>query len=154
MARWFQLQVTAELSNDDVARLDFDSKDDAIIEISQEYSKDDGYRIIEYEDYDMEEVLRSGSKAVLRTYKTGGAFAETEYNDYASADTAIDALHESDGYALIDLEQPLGSAPSKIIQARPPLWKDWYVPGGQSSAPGQVVALRVNGWGRTEDDRI
>jgi len=154
VARWYQLQVTAELSQNDIVRMDFDNVTGCVIYISQNVFTDDGYRIVEYDDADMAETLRDGSKAVLRSYGNNNAYSQTQYDTYAEAQTAIAALSPSDGYELIDLEQPIGSAPSAIIQRRPALWNFNYANNDGSTGGGSKIDQRVNGWGRTEQDRI
>lgn len=66
--------------------------------------------------------LRSGSKAVLRLTDVNGT-TDTEYDTLAEAEAAKPGDNK-DGYVIIDLEQPVGSANSIILEHRPSLHPD------------------------------
>jgi hypothetical protein len=134
------VEATKELRANDL-HIEFDNLNDGLIWLAQNVFASDGYRIIKYQE--RSGVLRAGSKAVVRAYKEN-EMTSTEYETIELAEAAIAALSDSDGYDLIDLEQPLGSAPSIIIGHRPALWTKYH-----ESYEGQ----RGNDWSRTDGDR-
>lgn len=131
----YLIEITAQTRDDDT-HTTVDGLYSALILAGQNGLAPNGYRVIEYDGGSGGD-LRSGSKAVLRS-----AAGETTYDTLAEAQLAASELDASAGYQIIDLEQPIGSAPSIIIEARPDL----------SSQDG-VIAHRRNGWERDDADR-
>lgn len=138
----YKVQITKETREQDLIQ-DFNTIVDAGIFISQNIESNDGYRIIEFSNPALS-TLREGSKAQLNVI-TETEFSTTLYDTLAEAQTAIDNLNDSDGYTLIDLEQPVGSVPSHIIKHKPSLW---------ITEEESYHALRENSWNRTDNDRI
>jgi hypothetical protein len=127
-------EITKQLRADDL-HVDFDNVNDAIIWIGQNGFTDDGYRVIAY-DAGQGGTLREGSKAVLEVDGVS-----TEYDTLAKAQAAAPDY----GYRIIDLEQPVGSKSSILIEAMPSL---------THTTESEYVASRANGWGRTDGDRF
>lgn len=133
-------EITKALRQDD-AHIEFSSVLDAMIYISQNTVADDGYRLIEFQPGNGGS-LRENSVAVVRTYEASDATQQQTFNTIEEAQTFIDGLDDSDGYDLIDLEQPIGPAPSIINTHRPSLWS------------ATSVASRQNAHGRNDGDRF
>lgn len=137
----YKTEITKDQRANDLAN-EFDSLTDAIIYISQNANADDGYRIIGYEDKSGS--LREGSFILLRCH-CELTDTENTYETESEADTAISNLDDSDGYEKIDLEQPLGSAPSLVIDCRPSLWQRHHE---------EYEASRPNNHSRVDTDRF
>lgn len=139
----FLVQITKATRADDVHRTFENNLDAAICAANADDA--DGYRIIQYEPGGAT-TLRANSRAMLRIH---GEVADTEvvYDTLAEARTTINGISASEGYELIDLEQPLGSAPSIVVESRPALWQRVATP----------IAQRENEHGRggeAEQDRF
>ncbi len=142
-------EITRPNRADDV-HVEFTVRDEAVVFVAQNGFTDDGYRIIGYQAGSGADALRPGSKALLRVLGET-APSETVFDSLADAQAAAAALAPSDGYALIDLEQPLGSAPSLLLAVRPALWRQYH----QDEAGNPMyIAARANGWDRTDEDRF
>ena len=139
------MKYTVQITKDSVGAdlvLDYDTKEEAIIECLSDPSmleSGDGYRLIGYDDGTGGD-LRDGSKALLRTV-LDGAINEAQYNTKALAQAAANGLTLSAGYFIIDLEQPVGSAQSILLEARPSPYL---------SDHGSYVASRVNEHSRSD----
>lgn len=135
------VQITKAIRDDDL-HVEFDNQLDALLFIAQNAFGPDGYRMFQWEPGGAV-ALRENSKAVLRIYNEVED-TEVVYKVLEDALSAISFISPSDGYELIDLEQPLGSAPSIIIEARPTLWQ-------RSATP---IASRENEHARADQDRF
>lgn len=149
--------VKADRAND--VYVEFDNLNEALIYVSQNGFTDDGYRIIKYrpgngaqslrewEAYDEEgnQLPNVSAKAQLNV-QGESSNSSTIYDTLAEAETARDALNASDGYQLIDLEQPVGRAPSILLDSRPSLW--------HNEEESSYVASRQNGHNRNDSDRF
>ena len=147
------IEATKADRADDISRFPCDNLNDSLIFVAQEEYRGAGYRIIEFKEGTGGE-LRAGSKAVLRHSGSDGTTTETEYDTLADAEAAIDLWHDSDGGELIDLEQPLGSAPSIVLWRQPRLWRVEDEFGETDIAFGRVIGRRINEYGRTDQDRF
>ncbi len=149
--KWFKVQVTKELPQDDVPGINFSSQVGAIIYIAQTVSDADGYRLIGYEDFSEGAFLRPGSTARLRVF---GEVEDGEI-DFESTGDALEAvalLHPSDGFFLYDFEAPGSNQPSVALNSRPSMWLRHYQE--PASNPGVLIDSRENSYGRNEADRI
>jgi len=139
----FLVQITKQYREDDIHKT-FTSELEATIFVMSNLKSDsdypemqDGYRIFSYNPGSGSE-LRPDSKALLRIYTE--ADSENIYDTIAEARSHI--TNPSAGYDLIDLEQPVGSASSIIMESRPSLYSQ-----------NGVVASRRNTWDRSDPDR-
>jgi hypothetical protein len=101
-----------------------ESEIEAAIEIARS-STDETYSLRPYiVGKEIDEVfadeIREGSKIILRT-KMAEGYEEKEFDSLAKAKEKVETLEDKDGYELIDLEDPKGSAPSKRLADRPSL---------------------------------
>jgi len=141
------VEVTKANRVDDIY-IEYDNLNDALIYLSQNHFASNGYRIICYSSPEIT-TLRAGSKAQLMSYKESEN-TTVEYDTIALAQVAIDALADSDGYDLVDLEQPIGSASSILLSRRCSLHRD----SSDELANAEVCASRENGHLRTDMDRF
>lgn len=135
-------EITKQTRAEDI-HIEYASVMDAMIYISQNTVVDDGYRLIDYQSLPLpaETSLRPGSHAIVRAFLEN----ETQEQEFETLELALihlNSLNDSDGYELIDLEQPVGSSPSVLLSIRPSLWN------------AVAVASRQNAWGRTDTDRF
>lgn len=141
----FLVQITKQHREDDIYNKVFSSEIEATIFVMGNLVADatypemyDGYRIFSY-DPGTGGSLRTNSKALLRIH---GSQDTTEAIYDTIEEALVQTANPSVGYELIDLEQPVGSAPSIVIKRRPSLYSQ-----------NGVIASRSNTWDRTDADR-
>ena len=149
------IEITAALRANDLYIL-CDTKEDAIIFVSQEGFRNDGYRLIEYDEYTgLDAFVLPGApdeKIVVRSSGSDGTTTEVDHATAAAARATINALDPSDGYLAFASWQGDGGA--KRLEQRPSLWRVADELGGDGIAFGREVAKRANAHGRADTDRF